>query len=268
MAPARCRPARPGGSVAAQAAQAAGDAGAHQQGEQHPEQEAGHVGGPGHRAERRADVGEQHLQRGPDPDQQEGRRAHELQEQAQRQDHAQACAREQRQVGADHRRHRAGGADHHPVGVVDGQHRGQVGHRPAQQEQQQEPPRPHHPLGGQAEDQQEHQVAQQVGPVRVQEQGGEQAQHAAVAQRRQPVLAAAQAMAQGAPGQPQRMPGLVGPGQRPDEGQPQRDQQQRRGPAQGGLGPGRERDEHGLTMPSPPSRPGERVGVESVRRLL
>ena len=65
-----------------------------------------------------------------------------------------------------------------------------------------------------------------------------------------------------------RMPGLDGPGQRPHEGQPQRDQQQRRGPAQGGLGPGRERDEHGLTMPSPPSRPGERVGVESVRRLL
>jgi len=107
-------------------------------------------------------VGEHHLQCRPDADQQVRRGAHELQEQAERDHHAQPRAWEQGQIRTDQGRHRAAGADDDLVQAAHGVDRDQVRHCAADQEQQQQPPRPQHPLGGQAEDQQEHQVAQQM----------------------------------------------------------------------------------------------------------
>ena len=57
----------------------------------------------------------------------------------------------------------------------------------------------HRAFRRQPEDQQEDQIAQQVRPVRVQEQRREQAQHAAVAQRRLPGGHAVESTGQHAP---------------------------------------------------------------------
>ena len=202
--------------------------------------------GPGDHAERRADVGEHHLQQRPDADQQRGRRAHELEEQPQRQHHAQARAREQREVGADQRGHRAAGADDHAPGAGQQQHRGEVGHRAAEQEQQQHPPRTHRLLRRQAEDQQEHEVAEQVRPAGVQEQGGEQAQHGLQ------VEAGAGAAVERAPGLEQDLLRRRGPRAVPEERQPQQPEQQRAGPAQARAVAAGEADEHEQLRANPP----------------